>query len=297
MMSFKRCILLVSAIFLMPASLSCEEYALVLSGGGGKGAYELGVWKAMVDYGIAQKVTAISGTSVGGLNGAMFACYGSDVSSMEDIWLNTVPSELTKDDALISQEGLENIINAVPLYKIKENAFPKVTVTAVRDRFKIAKYLMTNLFGESYAHRFVLNEEESVSEIKNELLATSAFPVICSSVKLKDGFYYIDGGGDDVYGGDNVPISPIIEKCPDIQNIIVVYLESASTLKKRVRVIDYDDKDIIEVIPSIELGNLFEGTTNFSARRIKLLIRQGYDDVSKIFISKGMNKVSSYWFE
>ena len=63
------------------------------------------------------------------------------------------------------------------------------------------------------------------------------------------------------------------------------------------RAIDYDDKNIMEIIPSIELGNLFEGTTNFSERRIKLLIRQGYEDAEKIFKSKGFSKVSSYWFD
>ena len=295
-----RCkILMFTTLLFMFASIksACEEFGLVLSGGGGKGAYEVGVWKAMTDYGIAQKVTAISGTSVGGLNGALFCCYGSDISSIEDVWIKMVPSALTYDDELISQVGLESIINIMPLYRIQENKYPRMTVTAVRDRFKIAKYLMTNIFGESYAHRFVLNEEADLSEIKNELLATSAFPVICSSVKLKDGFFYIDGGGDEVYGGDNVPITPIIENDAGIKNIIVVYLESASTLKKRVRAIDYDDKNIMEIIPSIELGNLFEGTTNFSERRIKLLIRQGYEDAEKIFKSKGFSKVSSYWFD
>lgn len=278
-------------------NLFCQEYGLVLAGGGGKGAYELGVWKAMTDYGIAQKVTAISGTSVGGLNAAMFACYGSDIDSMEDIWLNIVPSELTKDEALISQKGLKNIIDTVPLYKIQENKYPEVTVTAVQDRFKIAKYVMSNIFGENYACRFILNNESDIEEIKKELMATSAFPVICNSVQLKDGFYYIDGGGDKFYGGDNVPITPIIENSPLIQNIIVVYLENDSKLKNRIRVIDYDDKDIIEIIPSIDLGNLFEGTTNFTSRRIRLLIKQGYEDAAKIFKSKGLEKVSSYWFE
>lgn len=291
-----------AALFFMmflfsPVNAFCEEYGLVLAGGGGKGAYEVGVWKAMSDYGVAQKVTAISGTSVGGLNGALFCCYGSDIDSIEDVWLNMVPSALTYNDELISQIGLESIINAMPLYRVKERLYPQVTVTAVRDRYKIAKYLMANIFGESYACRFVLNDEQDVDEIKKELLATAAFPVICNSVLLKDGFYYIDGGGDTAYGGDNVPLTPIIEKNPHINNIIIVYLEGMESLKNRVRAIDYDDKNLIEVIPSIELGGLFEGTTNFSVRRIRLLIRQGYEDAEKIFKAKGFSKVSSYWFE
>ena len=46
--------------------------ALVLSGGGGKGAYEIGVWKAMRETGADKKIRAVSGASVGGLNGALF---------------------------------------------------------------------------------------------------------------------------------------------------------------------------------------------------------------------------------
>ena len=42
-----------------------EKLGLVLAGGGGKGAYEIGVWQALRDLGLEQSVTAVSGTSVG----------------------------------------------------------------------------------------------------------------------------------------------------------------------------------------------------------------------------------------
>lgn len=38
---------------------------LVLSGGGAKGAFQAGVWKAMHELGLADLVLAIAGTSVG----------------------------------------------------------------------------------------------------------------------------------------------------------------------------------------------------------------------------------------
>ena len=43
--------------------------ALVLSGGGAKGSYQLGVWKALRELNI--KFDIITGTSVGALNGAL----------------------------------------------------------------------------------------------------------------------------------------------------------------------------------------------------------------------------------
>ena len=42
--------------------------ALVLSGGGGKGAYQIGVWKALRRLHVS--IDIVTGTSVGALNGA-----------------------------------------------------------------------------------------------------------------------------------------------------------------------------------------------------------------------------------
>jgi predicted acylesterase/phospholipase RssA len=50
------------------------KLGLVLSGGGAKGAYQLGVWKAVEELDLSRMVRAVSGSSVGSLNGFMF-CY------------------------------------------------------------------------------------------------------------------------------------------------------------------------------------------------------------------------------
>ena len=63
-----------------------EEYGLVLSGGGGKGAYEVGVWLAINDLMKSRdiKITGFSGASVGALNAALFACCSPQKT--EEIW-------------------------------------------------------------------------------------------------------------------------------------------------------------------------------------------------------------------
>ena len=119
---------------------------------GGKGAYEVGVWKALNEYGIAQKVQAVSGTSVGGLNSAIFAV--EPYESIENIWLTKVPDKLTQDDALISQEGLNEIIDTIALKDVQNKAFPQVYVTAVRNKFLLAKLLKSK--PGQYAYRFKL---------------------------------------------------------------------------------------------------------------------------------------------
>ena len=48
-----------------------KTYAIALEGGGAKGAYEIGVWKALDEAGI--KFNAVAGTSVGSMNGALIS--------------------------------------------------------------------------------------------------------------------------------------------------------------------------------------------------------------------------------
>ena len=278
--------------FILPQEVLEEtspKYGLVLSGGGGKGAYEVGVWKAFIEYGIAPKIRAVSGTSVGGLNSALFAIRQYD--EIERIWLNIVPSKLTQNDALISQDGLNDIVSSIPLVKLKELTFPQVYVTTVRNRFILAK-LVKSKPGQ-YATRFNLNSEESVLQIKKKLLATSAFPVLCPSVKLADGFEYSDGGNEAV-GGDNTPIDPIVDNHSDIDKIFIVYLSHEPS--RKVKEIDYDTKTLIQIVPSIELGGILDGTANFTSSRIKLLIKYGYEDAVAMLKKNGYNPVSSSWF-
>ena len=46
---------------------------LVLSEGGGKGAYELGVWKALTELELDKYIEVFSGTSIGAFNAVLFA--------------------------------------------------------------------------------------------------------------------------------------------------------------------------------------------------------------------------------
>ena len=58
--------------------------AVVLSGGGTRGAYELGAWRAFRELGIEYQI--VTGTSIGSINGAMM-CIGN-YERTEEMWLN-----------------------------------------------------------------------------------------------------------------------------------------------------------------------------------------------------------------
>ena len=297
----KRLILIFLVLFVF-IPLSAQEIGLVLSGGGGKGAYEVGVWKALNDYGIAKKVTVISGTSVGGLNAALFSVLKPEEA--EKIWLEQVPQKLKVggQELSISQEGLTQIINTIPLKMLQKN-YPEVYVTAVRDKFMIAKLFTKPKVGEG-AFRFKLNDRR-VDEMRKFLLATSAFPVLCSPVWIDDdegGHNYSDGGNE-LVGGDNIPIDPIVQNYPDIKKIIVVYLSDKEHTKRRINVKNYDSIEITELYPSINIAGdgfwegLIDGTANFSYERINLLIKTGYNDAAEMLEKQGIHPVSGYWYE
>ena len=64
---------------------------LVLSGGGAKGAYHVGVVKALAEYRI--EVDIISGASIGALNGALLATSSSMQEGYErlnEIWQSLI---------------------------------------------------------------------------------------------------------------------------------------------------------------------------------------------------------------
>lgn len=72
-----------------------KEYGLVLDGGGARGAYQIGAWKALAEAGV--RISAVAGTSVGALNGALI-CMG-DMEKAENIWKEmTFSSVMDVDD-------------------------------------------------------------------------------------------------------------------------------------------------------------------------------------------------------
>ena len=62
---------------------SKHKIGIVLSGGGAKGAYEIGCWEALAKAGMA--FTAVSGTSIGGINGYLMSVV--DVKKAKSIWI------------------------------------------------------------------------------------------------------------------------------------------------------------------------------------------------------------------
>ncbi len=69
--------------------------AIALSGGGTKGSYELGVWKALREIGIDYQI--VTGTSIGSINGALMTT--GDYEKAEELW-NTITIQDMMEDGI-----------------------------------------------------------------------------------------------------------------------------------------------------------------------------------------------------
>ena len=106
---------MIFSCFLMLSCESSKSVGLCLSGGGARGAYEIGVWKALDEAKITNRIYAISGTSVGALNGALMASVSQ--AEAEKLWLEKIGyyQVLTPDYKKMDStaQTLDNLIGGI----------------------------------------------------------------------------------------------------------------------------------------------------------------------------------------
>ena len=84
-----------------------KEYGLVLAGGGTRGAYQVGVWKALGELGI--KIKGITGTSIGALNGALF--LQDDFSTLIKMYENIKIKNIMNVNGINSNKDIFDLSN------------------------------------------------------------------------------------------------------------------------------------------------------------------------------------------
>ena len=290
-----------------------KKIGLVLAGGGGRGAYHIGVWEALIETGLDKYITAVSGTSVGGLNAALFV--QGDINKAKDIWHN-ISVEKILSPAWGSREKIRKLVSEIKergihqfartgmLEIIKQGLDTKVfdksdldcfitctrTVKESINEFRILDKEMKNgsdfkSYNDGKASYFEMKEFSEEDRIKI-LLATSAIPFIFPEEKIGN-YYYVDGGLK-----DNLPVQPLIYKSK-CELIIVVHLE------RDVKWFEPDFLDfhqtILEIRPKKYQGGIIKGTLNFNADDATNRIIQGYVDNIETFrrISENIDSLSA----
>ncbi len=328
--------------YVVACAISCSgenqvrDIGLVLSGGGAKGAYEVGVWTAMCESGLDKRVCCISGTSVGSINAVLFASVSNPVLC-ERFWFEVVPnfakpnekhlismaSDMTgrediatitarilqkKAEALgfdvsdlssadeeeararaiqewernIASSGASMIVDSIKSFRSTNDVlhgfadvanFRRLLSERIPDKWaldSVAVYA-TALEKGTWNKEVFRIDHQPKERVIDAIIASSSIPLFFDSQKI-NGKVYVDGGL--VFGGDNVPINPILENHPEVKTLIIVYLSVRSAKENR---------GIVEIIPTQSIGSMsdiFNTSPDFARRLIAL----GRKDARKVLM-------------
>ncbi len=247
--------------------------AIVLAGGGAKGGYEMGVWKALRHLNINYDI--VTGTSVGSLTGVLMAqddyhkafktWYYMDYKKVMDIEINgKFKTKKGKEEILkkyakgashggYEMKGLEKVIDGA----LDEDKLFSSNID----------YGLVTTYFPSFKGKYVRKKDLKKGDTKKYLLAScSCFPAFKPTTIGKSTF--IDGG---YY--DNLPINLAISMGAD--EVIAIDMGAVGITRpvkdKKVK--------ITYIKPKNDLGNFLAFEKDYARCAIDL----GYNDTMKIY--------------
>ena len=264
-----------------------SETALVLGGGGAKGAYEVGAIAALDELGI--KAGSVFGTSVGALHAAMYAQGSMDAAAA--LWDNIRLSDVVSEESLAIADDAENIfdhpeklLEFITRYAQKKGVDVSPLMDILHkliDEDKIRRSgvhlgIVTTRFPSLAMVEKRLEEMETGSLIDWLMASASCFPIF--PMKQVGGDRYIDGGFC-----DNTPVEMAVRSgARDIVAIDIGKHRSHTQYNRR--------PNITYIRTSQPLGGLLTLDSALSARNRIL----GYNDVMRAF---GRMRGVSYSFD
>ncbi len=259
-------------------------YGLVLEGGGARGSYHIGVYKAILEEGI--EISGITGTSIGALNGAMI--IQGDYEKCLELWSNINFSMLIdneyeiermkelkfeKEDLMFLANNIKTLISdrgfdITPLKNLLD-----IYIDEEKIRNSDLDFGMVTVNLTDFKSVEIFKEDIPEGKIKDYLLASSFLPVF-KTEKL-DGKRYLDGG---FY--DNLPFNMLTNR--GYRNLIIVRTHARGLTRK----MDFEETKAIVISPREDIGRTFY----LDAIQAKSNIELGYYDGLKAFRNLKGNK-------
>lgn len=252
-----------------------KEYALVLSGGGAKGVYHIGAWKAIKELGLPVK--AFFGNSIGAIIAA-FLAQGIDneldqlAADLDVNYILNLPSSLvSKGEIAIADDVdypdvLSRIIKegGIDTSPLRNNLNRYINEKELRNSGNAYGLITFNLSDMS-AHELGIDEIEE-GKLIDYLMASSALPGF-KSIKI-NGKTFIDGAVH-----DNIPFN--MAKKRGYKNIIIVDMSGIGFKKK----MDFAGTNTAYIKNSIKMG----GALEFDKKFLEDFMELGYLDTLKTF--------------
>lgn len=260
--------------------------AIALCGGGTKGAYELGAWKAMVELGIDYQI--VTGTSIGSINGALMTtkdyelgCKIWDTIQMENVMSDGVNMSLTIESMYNQRESLRPFLKKYVKNKGADISPFKEFIDEMIDEEKIRAsdidYGLVTVKFSSLKPLELTKSEIPHGKLKDYIMASSSiFPIFpmhnIENEMYLDGCYY-----------DNLPIDLALKMGAD--EVVAIDLHTSPSHP------NYVNKPYITYIsPSVSLGNMLNFDRDVLDKNQKL----GYQDVMKAFGQMDGSRYSFY---
>ncbi len=271
-----------------------DEYGLVLCGGGGRGAYQIGVWRALERLGLREYITAVSGTSVGALNAALFATVSSNRAC--DIWRSISPRDIADPAEAVGRVlgtvigfamSEEKKVNAEQAGRfVKSGLFSRDGIISIIEdngishgvgsaEFPVFACCYNSTLGRSEYFDMRAFPPKTVTKI---LTASSAIPGAFPIERIGR-YSYRDGGIS-----DNIPVKPLYDI--GYRKFIISYLDGVHIDRSR-----FPDAQFIELFPSeaIYLGEsnrsmLSNGTMDFDGANAATRIELGEQETAAFFM-------------
>ena len=261
---------------------------LVLEGGGTKGAYQIGAYKALRELGI--QFTGIAGTSIGALNGA-FIVQG-DYEAMEDIWINyDYKSFMNIDEDTYERykniemkpKNLHDVVDLMNKARKKQGIDISPLRKLLQEKIDEDKIRNSNMdFGITTAYwdgrifpQLLYTQDIPKGKLVDYLIASSSLPIF--DLDKLDDKLYLDG-----MFSDNIPINMLAQK--GYNDIVVIRLLDDFIGKKIIN--KYQDLNLKVIVPSEPLG----GSLNKDKEHMESNIKLGYLDTMKAYKRyKGVN--------
>lgn len=251
---------------------------LALEGGGAKGSYQIGAWKAFRELGI--EFDGVVGTSIGAINGALIVSDAYEKAL--ELWEEVDPRRVIKvneklydslregnykiEDWQIIVNQLQQIIKDVgiditPMIHTLEDLIDE---DLVRKSNKDYGFVTVCLTDKKSIEIFI--EDVPRGKLVEYIVASSYLPIFKN--EKFEGKTFLDGG---FY--NNLPINMLIEK--GYKEIIAIKLLSAGRVKK----LEKNDVKIIYIKPNQKLGKVLD----FSKEQADYNFNLGYFDTMKVF--------------
>jgi NTE family protein len=256
-------------------------YGLVLEGGGAKGAYHVGAYKALKELNI--EIGGIAGTSIGAINGAMMV--QGDYELLEKAWYSVNSYELFDIDEKAIMDlknfNLHDVNFSYLLHQSKEILSNRgLDTSKIRDLFD--SYIDEDKIRDSDIDFGIvtvnLTDKKPVELMKEDIPKGKLVDFLIASANLPafrieevDGKKYLDGG---FY--NNLPIDILADR--GYKDIIAVRTLAMGIVRK----VKIKDLNVTYIQPVESLGSAL-GALSFNREKAEELINLGYYDTLKVF--------------